>query len=111
MYQINKLRDRTFFRDERSWPVLEDHFPLLGWKLEEVLDITGLPQNDLYGKLFFYLQNKFRRFVDKLRNKSFRLYLCCQDAVVLAKMIRRSQLPDGFQLQSFDRIDVSRWPS
>ncbi|KAI0976628.1 hypothetical protein F4678DRAFT_468818 [Xylaria arbuscula] len=60
------------------WPLKRDADPLRGWDLAMINknDGTGAADNDIYGKMFYYVRDLFKRFILKLRtiNVTFRVF-------------------------------------
>ena len=57
---------------ETSWPLLkiwENH--------------VGAAKNDFYGKLFFYLQERFQKFIQRLRKSKFKFTILRKDVLEL----------------------------
>lgn len=72
--------------------------PLDGWSLEDVADVSSGPATaDIYGKLFYYIRQLLRSFLDRLSSLdvSFKLF-----------QVDASFLPDHFELDAFSRIEV-----
>ncbi|KAI0435019.1 hypothetical protein F5Y09DRAFT_353924 [Xylaria sp. FL1042] len=51
------------------WPLKRDADPLRGWDLAAINENsdTGGADNDIYGKMFYYVRDLFKRFILKLR--------------------------------------------
>lgn len=76
--------------------------PLQGWPMEDVLKKTPKAKNDLYGGLFFYIQEVLVEFCSKLQALDVNLVLLHGDAAKLP-----ITLGNDFNLpQLFDRIEV-----
>lgn len=79
--------------------------PLTGWPL---IDIWHYPntntRHDLYGALFFYLQDRVRKFIDIVRRGKFQFQLLCKDARQLPSLVK--SLGYG-KTGGFDRIEAS----
>ncbi|KAI1309786.1 hypothetical protein F5Y03DRAFT_382905 [Xylaria venustula] len=59
------------------WPLRRDADPLRGWDLATINENNGTDgaDNDIYGKMFYYVRDMFKRFILKLRtvNVTFRV--------------------------------------
>ncbi|KAK2757688.1 hypothetical protein FQN54_004657 [Arachnomyces sp. PD_36] len=89
----------TFFQNIDTWPMKDDANPLEGWPMAEVEDTASGPASaDIYGKLFYYVREMLRSFLDRLRSLkiSFRLF-----------QVDVSSLPDHVEKDSLSRIEVS----
>ncbi|KAI0474740.1 hypothetical protein F4859DRAFT_504565 [Xylaria cf. heliscus] len=54
---------------ENHWPLKRDADPLRGWELAEINQNNGTGDafHDIYGKMFYYVRDLFKRFILKLR--------------------------------------------
>ncbi|KAJ5280880.1 hypothetical protein N7478_006252 [Penicillium angulare] len=56
----------TFFLRPFSWPLDDKRDPMDGWSIIEVYGVKTVAKEDIYGKLYLYLQSVFRKFLDRL---------------------------------------------
>jgi len=74
---------RTFFQDT-NWPLKDSADPLDGWNLPEILEVdSGAATNDIYGKLFYHLQERFSAFLCRLSTHRWEFQLLNFNAVEL----------------------------
>lgn len=71
--------------------------PLDGWPIQEVVLVQTRAKEDLYGKLYIYLQGVFQRFLDRLAKIGIAFELLNVDA---------AQLPETLQENKYARIEV-----
>lgn len=94
---------RTLFEPCSSlWLQKDSSDPIDSWPIKAVMGSGakyGVPQEDLYGHLHFYIRDKLEAFCNKIGATAIHFHLYCVDAVVLPSFI-------DLQLK-FDRIDVS----
>ncbi|KAM0520656.1 hypothetical protein ACHAPE_003053 [Trichoderma viride] len=67
----------TLFESNQSWPLKDSSDPLEGWNIFDILNKTPrAAPSDVYGKLYFYLQQAFKAFIEKSisLNASFQLF-------------------------------------
>jgi len=77
--------------------------PLDGWSMTEIQDFRKLsaftmPDNDIYGHLYFYLQDLLGKFCTKVRTLRLNVVFTATNAVNLHELVPG---------MTFDRIDVS----
>ena len=73
----------TLFRNGR-WTIRDGEDPSDGWNLPRILEYPIPIQNDLYGKLYFYLKGYLRHFHRQLRmDRQHKFQLLNVDAVTL----------------------------
>ncbi|KAL2219085.1 hypothetical protein M432DRAFT_653989 [Thermoascus aurantiacus ATCC 26904] len=92
----------TLYRTKDRWPMKDSADPLEGWPLDEVISKATLAKKDIYGSLFFYLQDLLSRYCRRLGAMSI-IHLFHLDAVNLPSSLKN----DGVSPCSFDRIEVS----
>jgi hypothetical protein len=79
--------------------MLDDANPLEGWCLSEILKTDAGPAtNDVFGKLFCYLQSVFRAFYRRIASSNVEFQLFNVDA---------KELPSYLKAQHFARIEVA----
>ena len=71
--------------------------PLNGWPIREVAQVRTMAKEDLYGKLYIYLQHVFQKFLDHLAKIEIYFDLLNMDAI---------QLPEILQENKYARIEV-----
>lgn len=76
--------------------------PLAGWPLDEVMSKAPPAKNDIYGSLFFYLQDLLLHYCQRLREINVNFHLFCLDVVELPGALKK----DGVKPYLFDRIEV-----
>ncbi|KAN0076101.1 protein of unknown function (DUF4470) domain containing protein [Elaphomyces granulatus] len=88
----------TFFHGSKSWPMDDKADPSNGWPTLEVERTSSPAPRDWYGKLFIYLHNMMKRFLDRLGKVriSFDLY----NADV-------KELPQFLKHNKYSRIEVA----
>lgn len=59
-----------------------------------------VPENDVYGRLYFYIVDRMKKFVSLANTKKVEILLTSQNAVNLMQDLRKAK-------RSFDRVDVS----
>lgn len=80
------------------WPLKRDADPLRGWDLATInRNEIGGAHNDIYGKLFYYVRDLFKRFILKLRTVNVNFHILPYSGYELAQ---ETDL-------KFDRIEVS----
>lgn len=94
---------RTLFKPgSRQWLQNDSSDPIDSWPIKAVIGSGakyGVPQEDLYGHLHFYVRDKLEAFCNKITSTQIHFHLYCMDAVALPSFIET-------RLQ-FDRIEVS----
>ena len=76
--------------------------PLQGWPVDEIIRNAPLAKNDLYGSLFFYLQDVLWQFCDRISKLKVDFQLYQVDALRLPSLVKQY----GIGQHSFDRIEV-----
>ena len=76
--------------------------PREGWPIDEIIDKAPPAKNDMYGSLFFYLQDVLGLFCRRMGRLKVSIQLFQVDARKLPSIIKR----DGMDQCSFDRIEV-----
>lgn len=71
--------------------------PLDGWPIREVARVQTMAKEDLYGKLYIYLQGVFQKFLDRLARVEIDFELLNMDAI---------QLPGNLQKNKYARVEV-----
>ncbi|KAK5993033.1 hypothetical protein PT974_06460 [Cladobotryum mycophilum] len=89
----------TFFQNNHTWPVKDSSDPFGGWDMFDVLDKTPrAAASDIYGKLYYYIENLCKRFLARLRRLpvGFELF-----------NMETQELPKHVRVSSFARIEVA----
>ncbi|CAG8737358.1 14830_t:CDS:2, partial [Racocetra persica] len=82
-----------------GWLLPDNSEPLSGWDISSVVQVKhGTADEDLYGKLYFYLREQFGIFIDRLENLTINFDLYDEDALELGKNLKSKR---------FDRIYVN----
>lgn len=76
--------------------------PLEGWPIDEIIQKAPLAKNDLYGSLFFYLQDVLWQFCHRINRLKVGIQLSQVDALKLPGIIEQYKTGQ----RSFDRIEV-----
>ena len=92
-------RIRTFYLPPLVWPMDDKADPLGGWPIHEVSRIYTTATEDLYGKLYIYLQRVFGEFLDRLATVKVDFELLNVDAV---------RLPEILPENKYARIEVRK---
>jgi hypothetical protein len=79
--------------------------PPEGWPIDEIIEKAPLAKNDLYGSLFFYIQDLFWQLCHQIGRLKVSIQLSQVDALELPRIIKQSK---GGKY-SFDRIEI-RFP-
>ncbi|KAI8951944.1 hypothetical protein F4801DRAFT_600608 [Xylaria longipes] len=81
------------------WPLKRDADPLRGWTLTEICNHNGTRDavHDIYGKMFYYVRDLFKRFILKLRTSNITFRVLPYSG---------QQIPQNI-CQSFDRIETA----
>ncbi|KAI0506920.1 hypothetical protein F5B22DRAFT_638889 [Xylaria bambusicola] len=81
------------------WPLKQDADPLRGWDLATINEEKGTERadNDIYGKLFYYVRNLFKSFILKLRTVNVTFHVVPYNGYDLAQETQ----------MKFDRIETS----
>ena len=82
--------------------MLDSADPLEGWPIEEIVEKSPPAKNDIYGSLFFYLQDLLGRFCHRIGRLKISIQLFQVDARKLPSILER----EGMKQYSFDRIEV-----
>lgn len=77
--------------------------PMQGWPFEEFLSKFPPARNDIYGSLYFYLQDQLRSFGRRIENLKIRFQLFELDAMNLPSIMKQR----GIEKHYFDRIEVN----
>ncbi|KAL9041133.1 MAG: hypothetical protein Q9214_004213 [Letrouitia sp. 1 TL-2023] len=93
----------TFYRTANSWPMLDSADPLEGWPINEVLKKAPTAKNDLYGSLYFYLQDTLWQFCRQTGHLKVSIQLSQVDALRLPGILEQHIIGHC----SFDRIELS----
>lgn len=80
--------------------------PLQGWPIDEIIQKAPPAKNDIYGSLFFYLQDVLWRFCHQISRLKVSIQLFQVNALLLPSIVEQY----GMGQCSFDRIEV-RFPS
>jgi hypothetical protein len=89
------------FHPELGWVLNQESNPLNGWPRKKVLASNpyNVPENDLYGRLYFYIVDRMKAFVKLVQSKRIFFKVTSENAVDLMKQMSGKA--------KFDRIDVS----
>ena len=70
---------------EHGWVLDQESNPLYGWPMKKVLATNkyNVPENDLYGRLYFYIVERMKQFVALVQSKRVIFHLSCDNAVNL----------------------------
>ena len=79
--------------------------PLQGWPIDEIIQKAPLAKNDIYGSLFFYLQDVLWGFCNQISRLKLSIQLSQVDARKLPSILEQYKMGQN----SFDRIEV-RFP-
>ena len=82
--------------------MLDSADPLEGWPIEEIIEKAPPAKNDIYGSLFFYLQDVLGLFCRRLGKLKVSIQLFQVDARKLPSIIQRDESDQCL----FDRIEV-----
>ena len=98
---------RTLFEAETSeWLQQDSADPTDSWPIEAVQSSGsdhGIPKEDWYGRLSFYVRDKLERFCQRVASgKMFRLHLYCMNATDLPFYLNKS-----VEKLAFDRVEVA----
>lgn len=85
--------------------MLDSADPLQGWPIDEIIRKAPLAKNDMYGSLFFYLQDILWRFCHQISRLKLSIQLSQVDALKLPSIVEQYKMGQS----SFDRIEV-RFP-
>ena len=76
--------------------------PLEGWPINEIMQKAPPAKNDIYGSLFFYIQDVLWQFCHQIGKLKVSIQLHHADALELPGIIQRNKMGQ----KSFDRIEV-----
>lgn len=93
---------RTFFQDDKVWPMKDDADPHGGWAYSEYMRHAPAAKNDVNGGLFFYVQRLLLQFCRKIRSIQIDFQIFSVDARNLCDYLDQ---PREEKLR-FDRIEV-----
>ena len=98
---------RTLFDAETSeWLQHDSADPIDSWPIEAVQSSGsnhGIPKEDWYGRLYFYVRDKLEHFCQKIASgKMFRLHFYCMNAIELPLYLSQSA-----EKIAFDRVEVA----
>ena len=82
--------------------MLDSADPLEGWPIEEIIEKAPPAKNDIYGSLFFYLQDVLAAFCHRIGRLKVSIQLFQVDARTIPSIAKR----EGMKQCSFDRIEV-----
>ena len=104
---IGLVSYRTLFDAETSeWLQQDSADPTDSWPIEAVQSSGsnhGVPKEDWYGRLYFYIRDKLEQFCQKIASgKMFRLHLYCMNATDLPFYLSKN-----VEKVAFDRIEVA----
>ena len=86
--------------------MLDSADPLEGWPIDEIIQKAPLAKNDIYGSLFFYLQDVLWQFCQHIGRLKVSIQLFQVDARKLPSIVKQHEMGQ----RSFDRIEV-RFPN
>ncbi|KAF7905570.1 uncharacterized protein EAF01_006091 [Botrytis porri] len=93
----------TLFQSTDFWPMMDSADPLQGWPFEAHYSKLLSARDDIYGSLYFYLQDQLQGFCKRIENLKIRFQLFELDAVDLPGILKER----GIAKDYFDRIEVS----
>ncbi|KAF4466645.1 hypothetical protein FALBO_6497 [Fusarium albosuccineum] len=94
---------RTIYHKAPHWPGREMDDPLAGWEATEVMKTnSGAASSDLYGKMYYHIQDVFKKFHHRIRNQDVTFQLYNVNAEILPKTLKKER---------FARIDASTFVS
>ncbi|KAI9731728.1 MAG: hypothetical protein M1834_004517 [Cirrosporium novae-zelandiae] len=93
----------TFYQTNDRWPMFDSADPLQGWPIDEIVRKAPPAKNDMYGSLFFYVQDALQQFCQQIGRLDVSFKLFQVDALELPNIIKQY----GMGQHSFDRIEVS----
>ena len=104
---IDLVPCRILFDAETSeWLQQDSADPTDSWPIEAVQrsgSSHGIPKEDWYGRLYFYIRDKLEQFCQKIASgKMFRLHLYCMNATDLPFYLNKS-----VEKIAFDRVEVA----
>jgi hypothetical protein len=85
--------------------MLDSADPLEGWPIDEIIQKAPPAKNDIYGSLFFYLQDILGRFCQQIGRLKSSIQRFQVDARKLPSIVEHGEMGQC----SFDRIEV-RFP-
>ncbi|CAG8662472.1 1334_t:CDS:1 [Dentiscutata erythropus] len=95
----HNAQNRFILDPKCGWVMADSSDPLSGWDIFKVVQVKhGTADEDLYGKLFFYLREQFEMFVDRLEKLTVNFDLYDEDALKLNEKLKGNK---------FDRIYVN----
>ncbi|KAF0559057.1 hypothetical protein F8M41_007025 [Gigaspora margarita] len=95
----HNVQNRFILDPKYGWVMADSSDPLSGWDIYKVVQVKhGTANEDLYGKLFFYLREQFEMFIDRLQKLTITFDLYDEDALKLCEKLKVKQ---------FDRIYVN----
>lgn len=99
------MKQRTFNQTTNSWLMLDCADPPEGWTIDEIIQKAPPAKNDIYGSLFFYLQDVLGRFCNRIGRLKVSIQLFQVDPRKLPSIAGRDEVGQF----SFDWIEV-RFP-
>ncbi|KAJ3878463.1 hypothetical protein F5051DRAFT_230379 [Lentinula edodes] len=101
--------NRLMFSSQGTWLGKSDFNPLQGWNAT-LIQVSGakiamIESADIFGCLFFYLKDQFRRFAYQVKNLNVNFVLTQFDPQILARGISTGVIPI-FEGACFDRVDT-----
>jgi hypothetical protein len=91
---------RTFFREDRLWPMKDDASPLAGWDYYAYRTFTSRASNDVMGSFYFFLRDILSRFCNRIKELDVHFRLFHVDARELPRYLSAEE-------SRFDRIEAS----
>ncbi|KAL9129400.1 MAG: hypothetical protein Q9217_002131 [Psora testacea] len=93
----------TLYQTANWWPMMDSADPLEGWPIDEIIQKAPLAKNDLYGSLFFYLQDLLWQFCHQIGRLKISIQLSQVDALKLPSIVEQYERDHCL----FDRIELS----
>lgn len=81
----------------------------MGWNIAEVIKYGkkhGYPEGDIYGSLYFYLRDEFRKFANRIQSMNITIHFTNQSAQDLCLEVAAGE-HEPFGEACFDRIETS----
>ncbi|ORY90149.1 hypothetical protein BCR35DRAFT_343644 [Leucosporidium creatinivorum] len=108
----HNVPNRLLFSPFGDWMLNDSASPLESWDPEEVIKSGlkhGIKRADLYGCLYFHLQDHLRSLAARLRRFKVSLHLTNSDMLQLSKDINKGDYKKNGLLPTteFDRVEVS----
>ncbi|KAI5457761.1 hypothetical protein BGZ63DRAFT_433269 [Mariannaea sp. PMI_226] len=97
----------VFFNDKKGFPPGASAEPLGEWPMEQLLDYpSGQAQNDVYGKMFYFVRDMFLAFQKRVKQSSMEIRVT---ATVANKLNKHFSSGDAQTALRFDRIEFGKY--